>query len=125
MGERKLTAPEWTLYNILVLRFIERRKVREVAARLALSEPDLYRKQRLAIEVVADEVLTMEKHSLAGELPETGEIWRVALTETPKARYTWACVRTFAAAAWPSVALPERQGFRNARPRPSKPAQAY
>ena len=64
-GERQLTAPEWTLYNILVLRFIERRKVREVAARLALSEPDLYRKQRLAIEVVADEVLDDGK-ALAG-----------------------------------------------------------
>ena len=66
-GERQLTAPEWTLYNILVLRFVERRKVREVASQLALSEPDLYRKQRVAIEVIADELLTMEKHSLAGE----------------------------------------------------------
>ena len=66
-GERQLTAPEWTLYNILVLRFVERRKVREVANQLALSEPDLYRKQRIAIEVIADELLTMERHSLAKE----------------------------------------------------------
>ena len=66
-GERQLTAPEWTLYNILVLRFVERRKVREVASQLALSEPDLYRKQRVAIEVIADELMNMEKRSLAGE----------------------------------------------------------
>ncbi len=66
-GERQLTAPEWTLYNILVLRFVERRKVREVASKLALSEPDLYRKQRVAIEVIADELLTMEERSLTGE----------------------------------------------------------
>lgn len=68
-GERHLTAPEWTLYNILVLRFVERRKVREVASKLALSEPDLYRKQRVAIEVIADELLNMEQRSLAGESP--------------------------------------------------------
>ena len=62
-GERQLNAPEWTLYNILVLRFIERRKVREVARQLALSEPDLYRKQRLAIEIVADTLISMENRA--------------------------------------------------------------
>ncbi|MCY3835588.1 MAG: hypothetical protein OXF83_04000 [Anaerolineaceae bacterium] len=66
-GEPQFTAPEWTLYNILDLRFVQRCKVREVARKLALSEPDLYRKQRIAIEVVADELLNMEKRSLAGE----------------------------------------------------------
>jgi hypothetical protein len=60
-GDRKMTAPEWTIYNILVERFVERHKVREVAMRLALSEPDLYRKQRVAIEVVADTLLEMER----------------------------------------------------------------
>ncbi|HUN05613.1 MAG TPA: hypothetical protein PLQ56_03405 [Aggregatilineales bacterium] len=60
-GDRKLTAPEWTIYNILVERFIERHKVRDVAIRLALSEPDLYRKQRVAIEVIADTLLEMER----------------------------------------------------------------
>ncbi len=59
-GERRLTSPEWTLYNILVERFIERHKVRDVAIRLALSEPDLYRKQRIAIDVVADTLIDME-----------------------------------------------------------------
>lgn len=59
-GERRMLSPEWTIYNILTLRFIEKHKVREVATRLALSEPDLYRKQRVAIEAVADAILDME-----------------------------------------------------------------
>jgi hypothetical protein len=59
-GERKMLSPEWTIYNILELRFIERLKVRDVAARLALSEPNLYRKQNIAIEAVADAILKME-----------------------------------------------------------------
>jgi hypothetical protein len=60
-GERKLTSPEWTLYNILDLRFMQKIKVRDVAARLALSEPDLYRKQRAAIEAVAQTLTEMEQ----------------------------------------------------------------
>jgi hypothetical protein len=48
------------LYNILDLKFIEGRKVREVASRLAMSEADLYRKQRVAVEVVAKAILEME-----------------------------------------------------------------
>lgn len=59
-GERKLLSPEWTIYNILDLRFVEKHKVRDVAARLALSEPDLYRKQRIAIEAVANTLREME-----------------------------------------------------------------
>lgn len=59
-GEQKMLSPEWTIYNILSLRFIERHKVRDVAIRLALSEPDLYRKQRIAIEAVADTLLEMQ-----------------------------------------------------------------
>jgi hypothetical protein len=55
-----MTSPEWTIYNILDLRFIERIKVRDVAMRLAMSEPDLYRKQRVAIEAVADGLIEME-----------------------------------------------------------------
>ncbi|GAB4480336.1 MAG: histidine kinase N-terminal 7TM domain-containing protein [Anaerolineales bacterium] len=58
-GERRFTT-EWMLYNILDLKFIEGRKVREVAARLAMSEADLYRKQRIAVEVVAKSILKME-----------------------------------------------------------------
>lgn len=58
-GERRFTA-EWILYNILEMKFIEGRKVREVAGRLAMSEADLYRKQRVAVEAVAKMVLDME-----------------------------------------------------------------
>ncbi len=58
-GERRFTS-EWILYNILEMKFIEGRKVREVASRLAMSEADLYRKQRIAIEAVARAILDME-----------------------------------------------------------------
>lgn len=59
-GERRFTA-EWILYNILEMKFLEGRKVREIAIRLAMSEADLYRKQRIAIEAVAEAILEMEQ----------------------------------------------------------------
>lgn len=62
-GDRKFTT-EWILYNILEMKFIEGRKVRDVAARLAMSEADLYRKQRVAIEAVAKAILEMEVNQL-------------------------------------------------------------
>jgi uncharacterized membrane protein len=62
-GERKFTT-EWILYNILEMKFIEGRKVRDVAARLAMSEADLYRKQRVAVEAVAKAILEMEVNQL-------------------------------------------------------------
>jgi hypothetical protein len=58
-GERRFTT-EWMLYNILEMKFIEGRKVREVAGRLAMSEADLYRKQRVAVEAVAHSMMEME-----------------------------------------------------------------
>lgn len=58
-GERRFTT-EWILYNILEMKFIEGRKVREVATRLAMSEADLYRKQRVAVEAVVRAILDME-----------------------------------------------------------------
>jgi hypothetical protein len=60
-GDRRFTS-EWILYNILEMKFIEGRKVREVAGRLAMSEADLYRKQRVAVEAVARAILDMEKN---------------------------------------------------------------
>lgn len=60
-GERKMMSPEWTLYNILQLRFLENRKVREVARRMSMSEADLYRKQRIAIIAVTDLILNQEQ----------------------------------------------------------------
>lgn len=63
-GERRFTA-EWMLYNILEMKFLEGRKVRDIAMRLAMSEADLYRKQRVAIEAVATAIMEMEKEALA------------------------------------------------------------
>jgi GAF domain-containing protein len=62
-GQRSMTMTEWILYNILEMRFVQGRKVRDVAIRLAMSESDLYRKQRVAIEAVAEVVMDMEKDS--------------------------------------------------------------
>jgi hypothetical protein len=64
-GERRFTG-EWILFNILEMKFVEGRKVREVATRLAMSEADLYRKQRVAIEEVARVILEMERQTQAG-----------------------------------------------------------
>ena len=61
-GERRFTT-EWILYNILEMKFMEGRKVREVAGRLAMSEADLYRKQRVAVEAVAKAILEMESQT--------------------------------------------------------------
>lgn len=61
-GERRFTA-EWMLYNILEMKFVEGRKVRDVAMRLAMSEADLYRKQRVAIEAVSRAVSEMEREA--------------------------------------------------------------
>lgn len=63
-GDRKLLSPEWTQYNILELRFVQRAKVREVAQRLALSEPNLFRKQSIAIDAVADTLIGMEQATM-------------------------------------------------------------
>jgi hypothetical protein len=52
-GERKMRAPEWVLYNIVDLKFIQGKRTKEVANQLAMSESDLYRKQRMAIAEVA------------------------------------------------------------------------
>jgi hypothetical protein len=60
-GKQNLSAPEWLLYNILEMRFIQGRKVREIAERLAMSESDLYRKQRVAIGQVARVLSEMEQ----------------------------------------------------------------
>ena len=62
-GERKLTAPEWLLYNILEMKFLRGEKVRQVAMRLAVSESDFYRKQRVAIENLAGILVEMEEEA--------------------------------------------------------------
>lgn len=60
-GERHFTS-EWILYNILQMKFLEGKKARDVASRLAVSEADLYRKQRVAIEEVSKAIIDMEVH---------------------------------------------------------------
>lgn len=60
-ADASATSNEAILYNILDMRFIQGRKIRDIAQRLALSESDLYRKQRIAIEEVARYVSQMEE----------------------------------------------------------------
>ncbi|MCU0489367.1 MAG: hypothetical protein MUE67_10495, partial [Anaerolineales bacterium] len=55
-GDRRFTT-DWLMYNLLEMKFLEGRKVREIAMRLAMSEADLYRKQRVAIEAVAGAIV--------------------------------------------------------------------
>lgn len=55
------SAQEWLLYNILELRFLQGKRVRDIAERLAMSESDLYRKQRIAVEEVARQLVLMEE----------------------------------------------------------------
>jgi hypothetical protein len=64
-GERKSTTNEWILYNILDLKFIRGLRVRDVAGRLAMSESDLYRKQRVAISEVARALADLEQEGPA------------------------------------------------------------
>jgi hypothetical protein len=56
------SAQEWLLYNLLEGRFLQRKTVRDVANRLAMSESDFYRKQRIAVEEVARQLALMEEH---------------------------------------------------------------
>ncbi len=69
-GERHMTTAEWILYNILDLKFIQGLKVRDIAMRLAISESDLYRKQRVAIEEVAKAIAEMEQEITGREAEE-------------------------------------------------------
>jgi hypothetical protein len=61
-GKRQMTTSEWILYNILELKFIRGLKVRDVAGRLAMSESDFYRKQRVAIAEVARALSDLEQN---------------------------------------------------------------
>lgn len=65
-GKRKMTTKEWLLYNILDLKFLRGERVSYVANRLAMSESDLYRKQRVAIKEVARTLARMEEAARVG-----------------------------------------------------------
>jgi hypothetical protein len=73
-GKREMTAPEWILYNILELKFLQGRRVREIARRLAMSESDLYRKQRVAIEAVARTLAEMEREEVGNRPAGSREV---------------------------------------------------
>ncbi len=64
-GERQFTN-EWILYNLLELKYLSGWKVKDIARKLALSEADLYRKQRIAINAVSQQIIEMEKSSFTG-----------------------------------------------------------
>jgi hypothetical protein len=64
-GDRQFTN-EWILYNLLDLKYLSGWKVRDIARKLSLSEADLYRKQRIAISAVSQQIIEMEKNNLAG-----------------------------------------------------------
>lgn len=66
-GQRRMTTSEWLLYNILDLKFVQGKRVREIAHRLAMSEADLYRKQRVAIAEVAKVLREMEEEHVQGQ----------------------------------------------------------
>jgi len=48
------------IYNILELRFLKGLRIREIIDKLAMSESDFYRKQRVAVEEVARQLALME-----------------------------------------------------------------
>ena len=75
-GERSMTTAEWILYNILELKFIQGQRVRDVARRLAMSESDLYRKQRVAIENVAEAMMNMERQAVMAQRPAVSQAGR-------------------------------------------------
>ncbi|MBN1138773.1 MAG: hypothetical protein JXM73_19470 [Anaerolineae bacterium] len=60
-GERKMATADWILYNILEMRFLRGLRVRDIAGQLAMSESDMYRKQRVAINQVARVLADMEQ----------------------------------------------------------------
>lgn len=73
------SAQEWLLYNLLEGRFLQRKTVRDVANRLAMSESDFYRKQRIAVEEVARQLALMEEreHAVNGTVVQSGDTPRL------------------------------------------------
>jgi hypothetical protein len=64
LGEQSMISVEWTLYNILDLKFLQGQRMSDIANQLAISESDLYRKQRAAIDEVARLLTQMEQQTL-------------------------------------------------------------
>jgi hypothetical protein len=70
-SERSLAAHEWIVYNILDLKYLQGERIRNIASRLAMSESDFYRKQRIALEEVAKSLAAMEEDILRRPPPST------------------------------------------------------
>ena len=60
-GEQSMTAAQWTLYNLLDLKYWQGYRMSDIANRMAISESDLYRKQRTAIAEVARTLANLER----------------------------------------------------------------
>jgi hypothetical protein len=74
-GDQDFRSPEWLLYNILEMRFLKNKKVRDLTSRLYMSEATFFRKQAQAIEAVADAIMQMEAEA-------TGQVQPTDLTKT-------------------------------------------
>ena len=59
-GEQQISG-EWTLYNLIDMKFFEKQKVKDAARRLSISEADFYRKQKIAVESLSKEIIRMEQ----------------------------------------------------------------
>jgi hypothetical protein len=81
-GERRMTTSEWILYNILDLKFVRGLRVRDIAGRLAMSESDLYRKQRVAIAEVARALADLEKNGSSPALNSDSDAKLLAHSES-------------------------------------------
>lgn len=58
-GERTMSA-EWDLYNVLEMKYVQGMRAKDIARQLALSESDLYRKQRAAVMEMSRILAEME-----------------------------------------------------------------
>jgi hypothetical protein len=72
-GERVYTSTTWLVFNILELRYVQGKQIREVADRLAMSESDFYRKQRGAIQQLAAALVAMEGEQVEAEKAAEGQ----------------------------------------------------
>lgn len=65
--DRDQMANEWILYNILRLRFLQGKRVKEIVQELVMSESDFYRKERAAIREVARSLAMLEKSAVESQ----------------------------------------------------------
>ncbi len=66
-ADRDPLAAEWMLYNILHLRFLQGKRVKEIIQQLGMSESDFYRKERAAIREVAHMLAVIERDKVESQ----------------------------------------------------------